>query len=292
MRFFEVYGSPHDMHQNGDIENFNYVFLGDYVDRGVFSLETICLLLALKVRYPEKVHLVRGNHEDKRVNKGYGFFVECSNRLGEDPKDKQSIFSKITQLFEYLPLAALIDDAVLCMHGGIGVGLNYLHEIERIRRPIKVPETAHSLEDQIIIDILWSDPTATDTELGIQPNMTRDPKGKASIYKFGPDRVKTFLKNNHLEFIIRAHECVPQGFQRFAGGKLITVFSATNYCGNHNNVGGFLILTKNLEIKPKLIQPQNLKDSWHNDKDILRKRPPTPSRTMTGFPVQNLNKIV
>lgn len=106
-----------------------------------------------------------------------------------------------------------------------------------------------------MVDVLWSDPTDHDGELGIQPNIVRDPNGTGNIVKFGPDIVKEFLKANNIMKIIRAHECVMDGFERFAGGDLITVFSATDYCGKHKNAGAILVITKSYVINPKLIYP-------------------------------------
>ena len=117
MRFFDLWGAPNE---NGDIESYDYLFLGDYVDRGNHSLETICLLMALKVKYPEKIHLLRGNHEDRGVNFGFGFARECSNRIGENPEEPGSVFNKINDFFDWLPLVAIIDDKIICVHGGIG----------------------------------------------------------------------------------------------------------------------------------------------------------------------------
>jgi hypothetical protein len=119
MRFFDLWGSPSN-EVGGDIESYDYLFLGDYVDRGSHSLETICLLMALKVKYPDKIHLLRGNHEDKWINNAFGFAEECSHRLGEDPAEPDSVFNKINELFDWLPLAALIEDKIVCLHGGIG----------------------------------------------------------------------------------------------------------------------------------------------------------------------------
>lgn len=117
MRFFDLWGIPND---NGDIESYDYLFLGDYVDRGSHSLETICLLMALKVKFPDKIHLLRGNHEDKWINNAFGFAEECGNRLGEEPNEPDSVFQKINEVFDWLPLAAVIDDRIVCLHGGIG----------------------------------------------------------------------------------------------------------------------------------------------------------------------------
>jgi hypothetical protein len=125
MRFFDLYGCPSDKKQDGgDLEGFDYLFIGDFVDRGSHSLETICLLMSLKCKYPEQIHLIRGNHEDKWINNAFGLSEECQTRIGEDPNDLKSIFARLNMMFEYLPLAALIEDRVLCIHGGIGSTVN------------------------------------------------------------------------------------------------------------------------------------------------------------------------
>jgi len=108
MRFFDLWGSPSDELENGDIDSFDYLFLGDFVDRGSHSLETICLLLALKLKYPNRIHLIRGNHEDRWINNGFGFSDECMNRLNEDPDEEDSVFNRINDLFDWLPLGAVV----------------------------------------------------------------------------------------------------------------------------------------------------------------------------------------
>lgn len=285
MRFFDIWGAPYDGYakQDGDIDLYDYLFLGDFVDRGNHSLETICLLLALKTRYPLQIHLIRGNHEDKWINNGFGFSEECAERLDEDPVDPDSVFARINQLFEYLPLAAVIDDKILCLHGGIGATVKKVSDIEKLERPLEVVHEVQTEKERLVVDILWSDPTDNDREIGIQLNTIRDPQGTGNIVKFGPDVVKEFLKNNNLLKIIRAHECVMDGMERFAGGDLITVFSATDYCGRHKNAGAVLYLKKNFEITPKLIYPQNLSQSnWIEDEEALMHRPPTPPRPGAG----------
>jgi diadenosine tetraphosphatase ApaH/serine/threonine PP2A family protein phosphatase len=286
MRFFDLFGSPsYAGNQEGDIESFDYLFLGDFVDRGSHSLETICLLLALKVKYPEQIHLIRGNHEDKWINNGFGFSDECAYRLGEDPTEEDSVFNRFNALFEWLPLAAVVDGRIMCLHGGIGSSLNKIEDIEKLERPLEVIHEVSTAEQKLVVDILWSDPTDSDTELGIQPNIVRDPGGTGNIVKFGPDQVQKFCNNNGLSLIIRAHECVMDGFERFAGGQLITLFSATDYCGRHKNAGAVLILKKNFEIIPKLIYPQNANaQNWIEDEETLKKRPPTPPRWKNTLP--------
>ncbi len=281
MRFFHLWGAPAENKANSDIECFDYLFLGDYVDRGSHSLETICLLMALKVKYPLQVHLLRGNHEDRWINNAFGFGDECAGRLGEDMGDPDSVFSKINEVFDWLPLAATIEDRVLCLHGGIGSQLNAVEQIETLARPLEIVHEVATLEHQLVIDILWSDPTDTDNDLGIQANTIRDPNGTGNIVKFGPDKVHEFLQNNKLSLILRAHECVMDGFERFAGGELITVFSATDYCGRHKNAGAMLLFKRNNEIVPNLIYPLADADSdqnWNTEDEPMKCRPPTPPR--------------
>jgi protein phosphatase len=286
MRFFDLYSAPIEG-PGGDIEGLDYIFLGDYVDRGTHSLETMCLLMALKIKYPNQIHLLRGNHEDRWINSAFGFHTECITRLNEDP-DNPIVFNHFNDFFDRLPLAAIINDTVLCLHGGIGSSINSISDIEKIKRPLEVIHEVTNIDQQLVVDILWSDPTDSDIETGIQPNSTRDPTGVGNIVKFGPDRVADFLKSNNLSLILRAHECVMDGFERFAGGQLITLFSATDYCGKHKNAGAILFLTNNFAIKPYLIYPQDCPNkNWDNSEDVLKLRPPTPPRDRRGYNNEN-----
>ncbi|GMH11142.1 hypothetical protein Nepgr_012983 [Nepenthes gracilis] len=274
MRLFDEYGAPSTA---GDIAYIDYLFLGDYVDRGQHSLETIILLLALKVEYANNVHLIRGNHEAADINALFGFRIECIERMGE--RDGIWAWHRINRLFNWLPLAALIEKKILCMHGGIGRSINHVEQIENIQRPITME--AGSI---VLMDLLWSDPTENDGVEGLRPN-ARGP----GLVTFGPDRVMEFCNNNDLQLIIRAHECVMDGFERFAQGHLITLFSATNYCGTANNAGAILVLGRDLVVVPKLIHPlppvislpetspeHHIEDTWMQELNV--NRPPTPTR--------------
>ncbi|PPD71748.1 hypothetical protein GOBAR_DD31350 [Gossypium barbadense] len=207
------------------------------------SLETISLLLALKIEYPNNVHLIRGNHEAADINALFGFRIECIERMGE--RDGIWAWHRINRLFNWLPLAALIEKKIICMHGGIGRSINHVEQIESLQRPITME--AGSI---VLMDLLWSDPTENDSVEGLRPN-ARGP----GLVTFGPDRVMEFCNNNDLQLIVRAHECVMDGFERFAQGHLITLFSATNYCGTANNAGAILVLGRDLVVVPKLIHP-------------------------------------
>ncbi|XP_078445101.1 BRI1 suppressor 1 (BSU1)-like 1 isoform X2 [Wolffia australiana] len=273
MRLFDEYGFPSTA---GDITYIDYLFLGDYVDRGQHSLETVALLLALKIEYPDNIHLIRGNHEAADINALFGFRIECIERMGES--EGIWAWTRFNQLFNFLPLAALIDKKIICMHGGIGRSINYVEQIEKLERPITMD--AGSI---VLMDLLWSDPTENDSIEGLRPN-ARGP----GLVTFGPDRVSDFCKRNKMQLIIRAHECVMDGFERFAQGQLITVFSATNYCGTAQNAGAILVIGRGLVVVPKLIHPlppplqspesspERALDSWMQELNI--QRPPTPTR--------------
>ena len=280
MKFFELWGEPSEDPLHGDINSIDYLFLGDYVDRGDYSLETICLLMALKIKYPEKIFLLRGNHEDHLINCSFGFYDECQERLSNDRLSEElNVFKAINDFFEYLPLVAIIENEIVCLHGGIGAHFNDIKDVENFQRPLKVVHEALTDEEKIVMDILWSDPTDNDNEKGIQLNQIRDSKCYGNIVKFGPDIVDNFLEKNDKSLIIRAHECVLDGFERFCGGKLITVFSAMNYCNRHNNAGGMLLITNNFQIIPHLIYPTNSLAIKRKEKEeYFKKRPPTPLR--------------
>ncbi|KAM7256147.1 hypothetical protein ACFE04_011888 [Oxalis oulophora] len=288
MRLFDEYGSPSTA---GDIAYIDYLFLGDYVDRGQHSLETIALLLALKVEHRHNVHLIRGNHEAADINALFGFRIECIERMGE--RDGIWVWHRINRLFNWLPLAALIEKKIICMHGGIGRSINHIEQIENLQRPITME--AGSI---VLMDLLWSDPTENDGVEGLRPN-ARGP----GLVTFGPDRVMEFCNNNDLQLIVRAHECVMDGFERFAQGHLITLFSATNYCGTANNAGAILVLGRDLVVVPKLIHPlppaissresspeRHVEDTWMQE--LNANRPPTPTRGRPQAPNDRGHEII
>ena len=224
--------------------------------------------MALKVKFPEQVHLLRGNHEVFSINQAFGFAEECEERLDDELEDEYSIFQTLNRFFEWLPLAGIIEDKIVCLHGGIGSTLRTIADLEKLERPIEIVHEVKTSIDQLLIDVLWSDPTDNDQELGIQKDAARDPYDTGFIVKYGPDRVADFLRKNSLMMIIRGHECVMDGIERFAQGQLITVFSATDYCGKHKNAGGALFIQKDCEIVPKLIYPVDINSemSWLENK--------------------------
>ena len=281
MRFFELWKSPTESAFGGDIDSFAYVFLGNYVDRGNRSLETICLLMSLKLKYPEHIHLLRGNHEDRVINSVYGFGEECKTRLHEDINSPNSAFQAINNMFAWLPIAALIENKILCIHAGIGPNITMLDDLLKINRPIEITQETPIPEQGILFDALWSDPTETETELGFRRNYIRDHLNSGNIVKYGADKVLQFLNANGLDLIIRGHEIAIDGFDTFAGSRLITVTSCTDYCGKHNNTACLLVIQKTFEIVPKLLLPVTDMPKvkvWIDDEETLQKRGPTPPR--------------
>jgi diadenosine tetraphosphatase ApaH/serine/threonine PP2A family protein phosphatase len=222
--------------------------------------------------------LIRGNHEAADINALFGFRIECIERMGDGP----GIYAwqRINQLFNWLPLAALIENKIICMHGGIGRSIEKVEQIEALQRPLTM-DAGTDRERVVLMDLLWSDPTENDSVEGLRPN-ARGP----GLVTFGPDRVRDFCKENDLQLIVRAHECVMDGFERFAMGHLITLFSATNYCGTANNAGAILVLGRDLVVVPKLIHPlpppgpangdSDSEDTWMQELNV--QRPPTPTR--------------
>ena len=268
LEFFRRYGSP--SHRHGDVNICNYVFAGDLVDRGARSLEVLSLLLCLKIRYHPRIVILRGNHEDQSLNMVYGFRNECVRRLGE--KDASNVLSTCWRLFEYLPLACLVDDRVLCLHGGLGKHVKDLDQIRRIKKPVKLkPGFVH--EDPVVVDILWSDP--------IRSSRTRVPHARVNTRRgvstvFTSDDVEKFCIRNDIDLIIRAHECVVPGWSATAGGRCITVFSAPKYCGTHRNAGALLEINRDLLVQCKKILCDESEGKWVNVRDATP--PPSPTR--------------
>ncbi len=197
----------------------SYLFLGDYVDRGTRSLETICLLLALKVKYPTAMWLLRGNHEAASINSVYGFFDECKRRANV------KLWKTFISVFDCMPVAAVVAGCMFCCHGGLSPELTTresLEAINAIARPCDVPD------DGLMCDLLWADP---DDVPGWSPN------DRGVSYTFGRDVLAAFLERSGLELVVRAHQVVEDGYEFFGSQRLVTVFSAPNYCGDTHNVG-------------------------------------------------------
>ena len=273
MRFFESFGNPSDENQMGDIYIMQYIFLGDLCDRGNYSLEILFLLLALKVKYPEYIYLIRGHHEDIEINTVCGLGEEVKERLRCNLSKENSIFMKINDLFNFFPLGVLIDDQILCVHGGIGSSIQTLENIENITRPIQVNQEPINEKEQMVLDLLWSE-YCDDIE-GISEDQERDIYNKKFIVKFGKERLNKFLNDNKLNLLITSHQWIFEGIKSYNNDKIIIVYSATNYLNKFNNLGGMINIAKKtnhrpMQILPKLINVFNFdKPAYKNNSKYL-----------------------
>jgi len=169
----------------GECPRTNYLFMGDFVDRGFYSVETFLLLLSLKVRYPEKIYLIRGNHESRQITQVYGFYDECLRKYGS-----VNVWRYCTEIFDFLPLAAIIDEQVFCVHGGLSPSIETLDQIKTIDRKQEVPH------DGPMCDLMWSDPEEM-SGWGVSP--------RGAGFLFGKDKVDEFNHRNEINLIARAH---------------------------------------------------------------------------------------
>ena len=255
LRLFEYGGFPPDA---------NYLFLGDYVDRGKQSLETVCLLLAYKIKYPENFFLLRGNHECASINRIYGFYDECKRRYNI------KLWKTFTDCFNCLPIAAIIDYKIFCMHGGLSPELSNMEQIRRIMRPVDVPDTG------LLCDLLWSDPDPDvqgwgDNDRGVS-------------FTFGGEIVANFFRKHDLDLICRAHQVVEDGYEFFAKRQLVTVFSAPNYCGEFDNSGAMMSVDESLMCSFQILKPTEKKNQGQG----TNARPYTPPAGKTGSPKKSI----
>ncbi|VFQ64412.1 unnamed protein product [Cuscuta campestris] len=224
LNIFELNGLPS--------EDNPYLFNGDFVDRGSFSVEVILTLFAFKCMSPSAMYLARGNHESKSMNKIYGFEGEVRSKLSE------KFVELFAEVFCCLPLAHVINEKIFVVHGGLfsvdGVKLADIRAIDRFCEPP---------EEGLMCELLWSDP---------QPQPGRGPSKRGVGLAFGGDVTKRFLEDNNLDLVVRSHEVKDKGYEIDHDGKLITVFSAPNYCDQMGNEGAF-IRFESPALKPNIV---------------------------------------
>lgn len=212
IEIFRIGGFPPDT---------NYLFLGDYVDRGLFSVETISLLLCLKLRWPTRIHLIRGNHESRGVTQSYGFYTECARKYGS-----AAVWHHFTDMFDYLTLSVVISNQIFCVHGGLSPSIHSIDQIKIIDRFREIPHEGP------MADLVWSDPDAERDEFSLSP--------RGAGYTFGAQVVKKFLDVNGMNHILRAHQLCQEGYQVLYDDQLSTVWSAPNYCYRCGNLASVL----------------------------------------------------
>jgi serine/threonine-protein phosphatase PP1 catalytic subunit len=214
IRMFEMCGFP---------PNANFLFLGDYVDRGKQSLETILLLFCYKLKFPENFFMLRGNHECANVTRVYGFYDECKRRCNI------KVWKTFVDTFNCLPIAAIVAGKIFCVHGGLSPSLTHMDDIRQIARPTDVPDYG------LLNDLLWSDPA--DMESDWEANE------RGVSYCFGKKVIMEFLQRHDFDLVCRAHMVVEDGYEFFNDRILVTVFSAPNVS----------LRSPNLTTSPELI---------------------------------------
>ncbi|KAF8001428.1 hypothetical protein HF325_003929 [Metschnikowia pulcherrima] len=213
-----------------------YLFNGDFVDRGSWSCEVALYLYVLKVIYPKSIFINRGNHETNDMNKTYGFTDEC------EAKYSRKVFEAFAESFGALPLATLINQLYLVMHGGLFS--NDKVTLDDIRKINRFPSSGSSqpAREGLAMELLWTDP---------QPENGRSPSKRGLGIQFGPDITERFCLSNKIRKVLRSHEVRMGGVESEHNGRLITVFSAPNYCDSTGNLGGVVHITENKDYDGK-----------------------------------------
>ncbi len=233
----------------------NYLFLGDYADLGPQGLETICLLLAYKVKYPHKVFLLRGEHECASISRVRGFYDECKRRFGTVRQWKQFV-----SCFDCLPVAALIDVKIFCTHSGISPELESMEQLRKIVRPADIPscglesDLIHSIPDMRVQG--WA-------EYSGHPG-----------YRFGKDAVTQFVKRHDLDLVCRSHEMVEEGYAFAADKLMVTIFGAANFKGEFDNSAGFMVIDSSLMCSFCVLKPVCRK-ATEDESSNEEKKPPS-----------------
>uniref|UniRef100_A0A915CFD1 Serine/threonine-protein phosphatase n=2 Tax=Parascaris univalens TaxID=6257 RepID=A0A915CFD1_PARUN len=243
----------------GPPQTQTYLFLGDYVDRGVQGIETISLVLCLKIKYPTQVYMLRGNHEDGNTSMSYGFYDECINRFNAY-KEGDQLWRKFIDVFNMLPLAALISTTIFCVHGGLSPFFGTFDDIVKIKRPSIVPPYG------LMCDLVWSDPD--EKHNGWSMNQ------RGISFTFGEKIVKEFCHKNNIDLVVRAHqltgEMVKYGHRFFAGGRLLTIFSAPNYLNTRND-GCVLRISKKLKCSFQIFRPAKSKRTMRTHPSVTNR---------------------
>lgn len=253
----DVHGQFYDVLEifriGGNCPDTNYLFLGDYVDRGFFSVETMTLLAVMKLRWPARITLLRGNHESRAVTRVYGFYNECLRKY-----NSARVWNYFVDMFDYLTISVVIDDCIFGIHGGLSPAVQSLDQIRVLDRFKEIPHEGP------IADIMWSDPDADKSDFCMSP--------RGAGYTFGADIVTHFNHVNGMKQILRAHQLCMEGFQVLFDGQLSTVWSAPNYCYRCGNLASVLEINASLTGHFNIFSaaPENEREDSKGDAAIVK----------------------
>ena len=251
----DIHGQFYDLKElfriGGHPPETNYLFLGDYVDRGFHSLETATLMLLYKIRYKDRITLLRGNHESRQITQVYGFYDECLRKYSSP-----NVWKAFVAAFDYLPLTALIENQIFCQHGGLSPTIDTLDNVRSLDRFQEIPHEGP------MCDLLWSDPDDR-TGWGISP--------RGAGYTFGADISEQFNHINGLKLIARAHQLVMEGYNWCHDRNVVTIFSAPNYCYRCGNQAAIMEIDEHL--KYTFLQFDPAPNQLMQEKDGPRKIP-------------------
>ena len=240
----DLHGQYYDLlkifDKTGQPPTSNFLFLGDYVDRGKHSMEVICLLWCYKVKFRENFFLLRGNHECAAINRMYGFFDDVKRRY------HIKLWKHFTEVFLTMPCAAVIGEKIMCMHGGLSPELLTVDGLKRVlevKRPVEVPEKG------VLCDLLWADPEEDIT------GFVESDRGVS--YLFGADVVDQFLNATDMDLVIRAHQVMDRGYGFFADRQMVTIFSAPNYCGEFDNDAAVMNVNEQLQCSFQILHAKD-----------------------------------
>ena len=251
----DIHGQLHDLitlfKTGGELPDTQYLFLGDFVDRGFYSFESFLLLISLKLRYPDRITLIRGNHESRQITTVYGFYDECLRKYGSI-----NVWRYCCEVFDYLSLGAIVggSQGVFCIHGGLSPDIDTVDQIRVLDRKKEVPHEGG------MCDLLWSDPELVN-------GWSISPRGAG--YLFGENEVNKFLHDNNISLIARAHQLVMEGYKEMFNQGLVTVWSAPNYCYRCGNVASVLTIGDDLSREYKVFEA-----SPHDIGSIPSRKPP------------------
>lgn len=242
----DIHGQFYDLlelfNKGGEIPNTRYVFMGDFVDRGYHSVETFQYLMCLKLKWPNCITLLRGNHETRQTSTVYGFYDETIRKYGN-----ANPWKYCTEVFDYLGIAAIIEGKIFCVHAGLSPDIKTLDQIRLFERRMEIPHEGP------FCDLMWSDPEDIET-------WALSPRGAGWL--FGSRVTTEFNHINDLELIARAHQLVMTGYKYwFKEENLITVWSAPNYCYRCGNVASILSINSNMERKFDIFNAVNDRQS-------------------------------